>query len=172
MKLVLSHPSHYLDFFVVSAFKNDDDFLVILILMGMLFFVFAVILTVILIVIFFGILLALVGAGIISASVLVGMQQRSLNKGLKTLLLMASVLGSTIVSVIFFWFGNQVRDWWSQEIALFIGIGAGLVLGCVLGLLFFNTFLKIKDALMLQYHKRQRSQRPSADYNYDDEEDY
>jgi len=118
MKTVLSRTSEYFDFLMIDSFRNDDDYLAILILMGMLFLVFAVILTTVLIIIFVGILLALVGAGIISASVLVGLQQRSLNRGLKTLFLMASMLGFSIISVIFFWFANQVRDWFAGNFAV------------------------------------------------------
>lgn len=169
MKTVLSRTSEYFDFLMIDSFRNDDDYLAILILMGMLFVVFAVILTTVLIIIFVGILLALVGAGIISASVLVGLQQRSLNTGLKTLFLMASMLGFSIISVIFFWFANQVLDWWSQEISLLVGVGVGLLSGWMLGMLFFTTFLKVKDAIMLHYYKRRRGKRPSVEFDYDDE---
>jgi len=63
---------------------------------------FAVIIGVFLVLLFFAILFLLISGGLISALVLVGFQQRSVSKGFKTLFLSVSILGATIISVIFF----------------------------------------------------------------------
>lgn len=66
-------------FYLIDSLQNDDDFLAALLVMGAFFCLFAVIIGVILVLMVFAILLALISGGILSASVLVGLHQRSVS---------------------------------------------------------------------------------------------
>lgn len=143
-----------INFYLIDSFRNDDDFLAVLLIMGAFFCLFAVIIGVALVLIFFAILLVLISGGLISASVLVGLQQKSVSKGFKTLFLSSSILGTTIISVIFFWFLNKIEHWWSNDISIFAGIVFGLISGWILGIIVFTAAKKMVLFLKIKYDKR------------------
>jgi len=64
-------------------------------------------------------LIGLTTAGVLSTSVLVGIQQKSVSKGFKTFFLGVAMV---IVSVIFFWFVNSVKEWWDTNISIVVGV--------------------------------------------------
>lgn len=143
-----------LDFYLIDSFQNDDDFLAVLLLMGAFFCFFAVIIGVVLVLMFFAILFALISGGILSASVLVGLQQKSVSKGFKTLFVSVSILGTTIISVIFFWFMNKIQHWWGNDVSIFAGIVFGLLSGWLLGTLIFMAVKKLVLFLKNKYDNR------------------
>ncbi|MBB6369618.1 hypothetical protein [Chryseobacterium shigense] len=151
---ILNIPHHL---YMMDSFKNDEDFLIALILMGALFFLLALIIGVVLILMFFLILFFLISGGIISASVLVGIQQKSVSKGFKTLFLSVSILGTTIVSVIFFYFINLIQHWWTADISIVAGIICGALSGWLLGLLIFKASGKLVTFLKNKYNDRMKS---------------
>lgn len=153
---ILNIPCH---FYMMDSFKNDDDFLVVLMLMGALFFLLALIISVVLILIFFLILFFLISGGIVSVSVLVGVQQKSISKGFKTLFLIVSILGTTVVSVIFFYFINLIQHWWTADISIIAGIICGAISGWLLGLLIFKASGKLVASLRNKYNERINSKR-------------
>lgn len=132
-----------LNFYLIDSFRNDDDFLAGLLVMGALFFLLALAIGIIIVIVFFAILFFLISGGIISASVLVGLQQRSLSQGFKTLFVSVCIIGTTITSVIFFWIVNVMKNWWSNEISVAIGIIFGLISGWLLGSLMFKATKKL-----------------------------
>lgn len=73
--------------YIIDSFKNDDDFLVVLLIMGAIFFAIVVIIGVVLCLLFILLLIVLITAGVLSTSVLVGIQQKSVSKGFKTFFL-------------------------------------------------------------------------------------
>lgn len=141
-------------FYLIDSFQNDDDFLAVLLVMGAFFCLFAVIIGVILVLTVFAILLALISGGILSASVLVGLHQRSVSKGFKTLFLSVSILGTTVISVIFFWFMNRIQHWWGNDFSVFAGIIFGLLSGWLLGTLIFMAVKKLVLFLKNKYDAR------------------
>jgi len=141
-------------FYMIDSFQNDDDFLAVLILMGGLFFILAIIIGVVLILLFFLILFALISGSIISASVLIGLQQKSVSKGFRIFFLSVSILGSTVVSVIFFWAVNSIKDWWPTDISIIAGIICGVISGWLLGLLVFKATRKFAIFLKDKYNGR------------------
>ncbi|UIR57002.1 hypothetical protein LZQ00_04100 [Sphingobacterium sp. SRCM116780] len=143
-----------LNFYLIDSFKNEDDFLVVMLLMGALFFLLALIIGTVLILTLMLILFFLISGGVISTSVLVGIHQRSVSKGFKTLFLLISILGSTFVSVIFFWFINSVKGWWETDISIIAGIICGAFSGWVLGLLIFQGTKKLIIFLRNKYSNR------------------
>lgn len=141
---------YFLDCFVLfkllpfnDSFQNDDNFIVVMLLMGALFFLIALIIGVVLGLIFLTILIGLISVGLISTSILVGLHQKSISKGFKTLFISVSILGSTIVSVLFFWFVNTIKEWWNTDISIIIGIICGIVTGYFIGLLLFIAIKKM-----------------------------
>lgn len=84
--------------YIIDSFKNDDDFLVVLLIMGAIFFAIVVIIGVVLCLLFILLLIGLITAGILSTSVLIGIQQKSISKGFKTFFLSVSMVGCTIVA--------------------------------------------------------------------------
>lgn len=140
MNLFLSYFNNNFTFFqpyLIDSFNNDDDFLVVLLLMGALFFIVATIIGVILGLFLIAILVTLLTVGIVSTSVLVGLHQKSLSKGFKTFFITASIVGCTIISVLFFWFINNVKDLCETKTAIIAGIICGIASGWLVGLLLF-----------------------------------
>ncbi|WP_262148353.1 hypothetical protein [Chryseobacterium foetidum] len=126
-----------------DSFRNEDDFLVNLLLMGAAFALFAVIIAVFVVVVVSVLLFLLISAGIISTSLLVGFQQKSVSKGFKTFFIVSCIAGSSVVSVLFFWFLNLVYDWWITEVAVLSGLLFGAATGWILGLILFSASKKI-----------------------------
>ncbi|MDR2230083.1 MAG: hypothetical protein LBE39_11510 [Flavobacteriaceae bacterium] len=147
---------HYLapDFYLIDSFRNDDDFLVVMLLMGALVFLILGVIGIVLGLLLIFIIILLISGGIISASVLVGLQQKSLSKGFKTFFLSISVLGSTIASVILFLFINAVKKWWQTDTAIIAGIISGIISGWILGLVMFVTAKKLVLFLKNKYTDR------------------
>lgn len=133
---------------------SDDDFLVMLLLVGALFFLIALIIGVVISLIVMAILIGLIGVGIISTSVLTGLYQRSIGKGFKTFFVLSSILGSTIVSVVFFWIVNTIKNWWSTNLAIVAGIGCGIISGWLLGILLFVTLRKTMEFIKTKYESK------------------
>lgn len=132
----------YQTFFIIDSFNNDDDFLVVLLLMGAIFFCIAIIVGVIICLLFILILIGLISAGIISASVLIGYQQKSVSKGFRTFFLSVPIIGTSVLSIIFFCVLNSIYDWWTKDICIMVGALFGVVSGYVLGILVFAVSKK------------------------------
>lgn len=142
-------------FFYIMNYSNDEDELMTtVLLMGAVFAFFAIIIGIALLLIVAAILFLLISGGIISASVLVGFQQKSAGKGFKTFFILLCSLGTSAISVVFFWVLNSVYDWWTTEIAAFAGLVAGVFTGWLLGLLIFYTFRRIVLFLKEKFENR------------------
>ncbi|WP_223578371.1 hypothetical protein [Sphingobacterium sp. GVS05A] len=140
-------------FYLIDSFRNDDNFIATLLLMGSLVFLVLAVISILLGLLFIVTIILLISAGIISTSVIVGLQQRSITKGFKTLFLSSAILGSSIVSVIFCIFLNAVYDWSSNNMSILIGLVLGIILGTVLGLLAFKAMAGLIRFLMSKYRK-------------------
>ncbi|MNG54192.1 hypothetical protein D3C87_453220 [compost metagenome] len=140
-------------FYLIDSFRNDDNFIATLLLIGSLVFLALAVISILLGLLFIVTIILLISAGIISTSVIVGLQQRSITKGFKTLFLSSAILGSSIVSVIFCIFLNAVYDWSSNNMAILIGLVLGIILGTGLGLLAFKAMAGLIRFLMSKYRK-------------------
>ncbi|MET7036380.1 hypothetical protein [Elizabethkingia miricola] len=143
-----------LDFYLIDSFRNDDDFLVAMLLMGALVFFILGVIGIILGLLLILIVIFLISAGIISTSLLVGLQQKSLSKGFKTFFISVSILGSTIASVILFLFINTVKNWWQTDTAIIAGIVSGIASGWILGVIMFTASKKLVMFLKNKYADR------------------
>jgi hypothetical protein len=140
-------------FYLIDSFRNEDDFIATLLLMGSLVFLALAVISILLGLLFIITIILLISAGIISTSVIVGLQQRSITKGFKTLFLSSAIVGSSIVSVIFCIFLNAVYDWSSNNMAMLIGLVLGIILGTGLGLLAFKAMAGLIRFLTSKYRK-------------------
>ena len=96
------------------------------------------------------VLAGLIGAGILSASILVGLNKKSFTKGFKTFLVSAATIGGLLVGMIGFGVMNMITHWWTLQTALLSGSVIGIVAGFAFGLFAFyviqrlTTFLRAK----------------------------
>ncbi len=93
----------------------------------------------------FGILIlfGLIGAGILSASILVGLHNRSFGKGFKTFLISGTTVGGLFIGATGFWLLNKVVHWFTTSKALIIGAIGGLLTGMLLGIFLFYVIRKL-----------------------------
>ncbi|AQX83948.1 hypothetical protein AYC65_02450 [Elizabethkingia bruuniana] len=122
--------------------------------MGALVFFILGVIGIVLGLLFILIVIFLISAGIISTSVLVGLQQKSLSKGFKTFFISVSILGSTIASVILFLFINTIKNWWQTDTTIIAGLISGIASGWILGLIMFITCKKLVLFLKNKYANR------------------
>lgn len=142
-------------FYCIDSFRNEDDFIVSLLLMGAIFAFFALMVGIAVLIIVSVIVFFLISGGIISTSVLVGFQQKSASKGFKTFFILLCSLGTSVISVVFFWVFNSVYDWWpSNYVTLFVGTLFGVFSGWLLGLLMFYASKKMVLFLKNKLQKR------------------
>ncbi|HBH23999.1 MAG TPA: hypothetical protein DDY13_11320 [Cytophagales bacterium] len=96
------------------------------------------------------ILFGMIGAGILSASILVGLNKKSFSKGFKTFLVSASTIGGLLIGVAGLWILNEISQWWPLNAILSAGSIVGLLSGFLFGLFAYNivqrmtVFLKTK----------------------------
>lgn len=91
--------------------------------------------------IFFG----LVSFGVLSTSLVVGINSRSIKSGFKTLVMLSSTIGGLLLGSVGFWFQNRVQHWWTSEFALISGAICGLFVGLLFGLLTVYVFRRLTN---------------------------
>ena len=102
-----------------------------------------VVLTIIGIMILFG----LIAAGILSTSILVGLHNKSFEKGFTTFLISVTTLGGLLIGSIGFWGLNKIMHWFTTQTALIIGSSGGLLTGLLLGILLSYVIRKVTALL-------------------------
>ena len=92
-------------------------------------------------------LFALISFGILSASVLVGLNKKSFALGFKTFLISSSTVGGFILFALAFWGLNEVMHWWTDGAALTLGASLGLVVGLSFGFIAFYVLRRLTTFL-------------------------
>ena len=135
---------------VPTGTEEYEDFAPGLAIFALFAFVFilvcvgaGIVLTVVGLLILFG----FVGAGILSASILVGLNKKSFTKGFKTFLVSTTTIGGLLIGMTGFWILNKVTHWWTLKTTLFTGSITGLFTGLVLGLVAFYVIQKLTTYL-------------------------
>lgn len=93
------------------------------------------------------ILFGLIGLGIFSATVLVGLNKNSLASGFKTFLVSVSMIGGVILSSALCWILNEFQHWWTYQTALAIGAGLGLLGELIFGFILFWDLQRLTSFL-------------------------
>ncbi len=96
------------------------------------------------------ILFGLVSFGIVSTSVIVGLNKKSFEKGFKTFIVLGSTIGGLLVGGTSFWLFNKVVHWWSIQTAILTGSIAGLLGGLGFGFIAFYVLQKLTTYLKLK----------------------
>lgn len=90
----------------------------------------------------------LIGAGILSSSILVGIGSKSFEKGLRFLSISGCTISGILLGTLGFIFFSEVYDWWPLRTSAFVGILFGLFSGLSLGFLLNYTFRQVSDKLI------------------------
>ncbi len=88
-------------------------------------------------------LFTLVSFGVLSTSLIVGLNKKSLKKGVKTFIVLSSAIGGLLLGLLSFWFQNKIQHWWSTQFALLSGAVCGLIGGLIFGALAFYLFRRL-----------------------------
>lgn len=141
--LLQNHPSGFEE-------HTDNDFspaLFLIVVAGIGFILLSVgagiVLTVIALLMLFG----LIGAGIVSTSVMIGLYTKSFEKGFKTFLVSATTICGIFAGTVIFWLFNKIVHWVSTTASLLIGSVVGLISGLLLGFTLFYVLQKLTSYL-------------------------
>lgn len=89
------------------------------------------------------ILFALTSLGLVSTSVIVGLNSRSFRKGFKTLVVGALSIAGLPMGVILFWSVHTAYNWLTLKTTLIFGALAGIATGFLLGILVYHTIVRL-----------------------------
>ncbi|NMH26750.1 spermidine synthase family protein [Flavobacterium silvaticum] len=151
--------SHQLLFQLQSGNPEDEEFnlfLFAILMTGVIMVCLCFIVALILIALAIVVILGLIGIGALSASVIVGLSQKSLTKGFKTFVIVFSTLTSGVIAAFGFWGINSITHWWSTKMALLTGLGIGLVGGFAIGFIIAYLIRKLSNFIKLKLEKRKR----------------
>jgi len=125
---------------------ETDDFspgMLFLTLLGLAFICVCVGAGILLTVLGLLILFGLISFGIVSASVLVGLNRKSFAKGFKAFLVLASTTGGILFFGAGFWLLNKISHWWTTQTAILTGVTFGLLIGLAFGYFAYFVLQKL-----------------------------
>jgi hypothetical protein len=132
----------------VLDYEQSDDFSPGLLFFALIAFTFilasvgcGVMLTVLGLFIVFG----LISFGVLSTSIIVGLNKKSFTKGFKTFLVLISTIGGLFFGGIFFGLLNIWLHWWTTKTAIIMGATCGLIGGLLLGLLAYYILQRLTN---------------------------
>lgn len=96
------------------------------------------------------IIFGLISFGVLSASVLIGINKKSFALGFKTFLVSTSTICGFLLCGFGFWILNQFLHWWTTQTALTIGAALGLFAGLAFGLISFYVLQRLTTYLKHQ----------------------
>ncbi|MBD3582718.1 hypothetical protein [Flavobacterium selenitireducens] len=114
-----------------------------------------IVLTVLGLLVIFG----LISMGALSASLLVGIHQKSVTKGFKAFAVIFTTSASGFAGAIVLWTLNRLMKWWTDAIAAGTGLLIGLVSGFLTGVAIAFAIQKIVPILKNSLDKRKRHPR-------------
>jgi len=117
---------------VQSDYSDTDDFSPFLFFLVMAT-LFVCCIGLALVLLLLAVFLALVAFGIVSASVIVGLTQKSVSKGFNTFILLTATIGGSMFGGLAFWIVNKISHWFDTATSVYIGITSGFISGLVVG---------------------------------------
>jgi hypothetical protein len=136
-----------------DPYEGSDDFspgLAFFTLIGVGFIVVCVGVGIALTVLGLLIIFGLISFGILSASVLIGLNRKSLAAGFKTFLVSSSAVCGLLLCGFTFWILNKILHWWATQTALAVGGALGLLAGLAFGLIAFYVLQRVTTYLKSQ----------------------
>ena len=129
-----------------TEYAESDDFSPGLLFFALIGFVFILIcvgagiaLTILGLLILFG----LVSFGILSTSIIVGLNKKSFAKGFKTFIVLTSTVVGPLLFSVGFWLLNKVVHWWTVQTAIITGATLGLMAGLIFGQLVYYILQRL-----------------------------
>jgi len=89
------------------------------------------------------ILFGLVSVGILSTSIIVGLNKKSFTKGFKTFILLATTIAGFLIGGLTFLLIHKINHWWTLKTSIISGTISGLLGGFVFGLLLFYILRRL-----------------------------
>ncbi len=116
-----------------EKFKSDEPMDLFLLIVLFIIFCVAIGIGVTLTFLALSIVFGLVAFGVLSTSIIVGLNKKSFEKGFKTLIILSSTIFGILLSLVLFWFQNKIQHWWSMQTALISGFIFGALSGFLVG---------------------------------------
>ncbi|WP_034058447.1 hypothetical protein [Lacinutrix jangbogonensis] len=130
----------------------EDDFapmLLFLVIFALVCIGAGIVLTALVLLIIF----VLIGAGILSASILVGLNNKSFSKGFKTFLVSTSAVVGLTVGLSFFYAIHETMKIWTLSTALISGGLSGIIAGIGFGFFAFYVIQKLTSFFKVKLNK-------------------
>ncbi len=93
-------------------------------------------------------LFGLISTGILSASVMIGLNKKSFTKGFRAFIFSFGCVFGTLSGIGFFLFLHKVSRWWTMNETLLMGSFAGLLSGFLCSVFVFFIFRKLSSFLV------------------------
>lgn len=138
-----------------KEFEDVDDFapgLFLFVVLGFAAIFMSTIAGIVLTILGLLILLALIGVGIFSASILVGLNKKSFTQGFKTFLLSTTTIGGLFVGMAGAWIFNNATHSSTLQASLIAGSIIGLLAGLSFGLFAFYAIQKLTTYLKAKFN--------------------
>jgi hypothetical protein len=133
-----------------AEIDESDDFapgLLFIALIGIAFILVCVGCGIALTVIALLIIAIFISLGILSTSIIVGLNKKSFTTGFKTFIVLTSSIGGILLGGISFWGFNQLVHWWTVKTAVLLGVICGFFGGLVFGILAFYILQRLTNYL-------------------------
>lgn len=144
---------------VIAQHVPDDEFnlflfsiLVVGIIVMLVFVAVGIILTILALVAIFG----LISMGALSASLIVGIHQKSVTKGFKAFAIVFTTAASGFLGAVLFWLLNSILKWSTDLVAVGTGFSIGLISGFLTGIAIAYAIQKIAPILRSALDKQKR----------------
>jgi hypothetical protein len=129
-----------------SAEVDDGNFFIVLLFMGLAIVITYVVVGLLLTAAAFVIVVSCISAGILSASIVVGLYKRSFTKGFKAFIIVSTAAAGTIMGAVGLWLLHADHS----AAAALCGAGLGLVSGIAFGFL----SLKVLQRLVIYFKEK------------------
>jgi len=132
---------------------EDEEFnlfLFSMLISGLIFICISLVIAILVVIILLLIVFGFITIGALSASVLVGLNKKSITTGFRTFVIFFSTFAMAVIGALSFWILNRIVHWWSQMKSIILGSSIGLISGLIIGIVAayiikkLSTFLKNK----------------------------
>jgi hypothetical protein len=96
------------------------------------------------------ILFGLISLGILSTSIIIGINKKSFVKGFRYFIIISSTVFASLIFGTGFWILNRIQHWWAAKVAIISGGTIGLLSGLIFGFLliyvlrWFSNYFKAR----------------------------